>query len=181
MGYQKIQEKRKELNVKIEARSAFMDAAQSLNTVIGNIDKTKQQAVQKVGTLKTNGVAELEAYKSALLAYLGKLDAAKPPSLAPVIKLVDAAEKDLKIMIGAWEDKLAATCPKDVKPGMTFKDTPTQRIFEVKSGPEKSANEQLSGDKAIWFKGDWFKDGAKTGSSSLSLADLKKYKYLHTV
>jgi hypothetical protein len=181
MGYKKIQEKRKELSAKMEARSAFMDAAQSLNTVLGNVDKTKQQAMQKMGTLKTDGMAELEAYKSALLAYLGKLDAAKPPSLDAVVKLVDAADKDLKAMIGAWEDKLAASCPKDVKPGMTFKDTPTQRIFEIKSGPEKAANGNLAGDQAVWFKGDWFKDGAKTGSTSLSLADLKKYKYLHTV
>lgn len=181
MGYKKIQEKRNELNAKMEARSAFLDAAKSLTGVIDNVDKTKQQVMQKMGTLKTGGTAELEAYKSALLAYLGKLDAAKPPSLDAIVKLVDQADKDLKAMVSAWEDKLAASCPKDVKPGMTFKDTPTQRIFEIKSGPEKASNGNLEGDKGLWFKGDWFKDGAKTGSSSVSLADLKKYKYLHTV
>ena len=161
-------------------RSAFMDAAQSLNDVLANMDRTKTQVLQRIGTLKPCGVPEMEAYKSGLLAYLGKLDTVKPPSLDGVEKLVQAAQKDLKIMISAWEDKLAASCPKDVKPGMTFKDVPSQRILEIKSGPEKAENKNLVGDQSVWFKGDWFKDGVKTGSSSVSLADLKKYKYLNT-
>jgi hypothetical protein len=181
MGYKKIQEKRNELSAQKEAKSAFVDAAKSLEDVLGNVDKTKQQIMQKMGTLKTGGIPELEAYKSGLLAYLGKLESTKPPSLDPVIKLVDAADKEMKAMINAWEDKLAASCPKDVKPGMTFKDTPTARIFEVKSGPTESKNGNNTGDQAIWFAGDWYKDGAKTGSCQLSLADLKKYKYIKTV
>jgi len=64
---------------------------------------------------------------------------------------------------------------------MTFEDVSGQRIFEVKSGPEKATNPNPDGDKAICFKGDWFKDGAKTSSSSINLAELKQFKYLHTV
>jgi len=180
MGYKKIQEKRKELSAQMEAKSAFMDAAKGLNDALSNVEKTKQQVMQRMGTLKTGGISELEQYKSGLLTYLGKLDAAKPPSIDSVVKVVDAAEKEMKAMLSAWEDKLAASCPKDVKPGMTFKDVPNQRIFEVKSGPTNGNNDNLTGDKAIWFAGDWFKDGAKTGSCQLNLADLKKYKYLKT-
>ena len=181
MGYKKIQAKRDELTAQVAMRTTFMDAAQSLNDVLANVDRTRQQVLQKVGMLKPCGVPEMEAYKSGLVAYLGKLDTAKLPSLDGIEKLVQAAEKDIKIMIKAWEDKLAASCPKDVKPGMTFKDVPSQRILEIKSGPTKAENKNLEGDQAVWFTGDWFKDGNKTGSSPVCLADLKKYKYLKTV
>jgi len=63
MGYKKIQEKRKELNEKLEAKCAFIEAAQRLDSGLNEIDKTRQQVMQK----------------------------------------------------NAWENKLAASCPKDVK------------------------------------------------------------------
>jgi hypothetical protein len=181
MGYKKIQEKRAQLAAQVAVKSAFVDAAQSLEDVLGNVEKTKQQVSQKVGALKTGGISELEAYKTSLLAFIGKLEAAKPPSLDPVIKMADAADKEMKAMMSAWEDKLAASCPKDVKPGMTFKQVNTQRIYEIKSPPQKATNPNLTGDQAIFFDGDWYKDGVKAGSSQTKLADLKKMKYIHTV
>ena len=181
MGYKKIQAKRDELSAQVDAKNEFVDAAKSLEDVLGSVQKTKQQISQKVGSLKTGGVSELEAYKADLLAFIGKLEAAKPPPIEPVIKLAAAAEKEMKAVISAWEDKLAASCPKEVKPGMTFKQLNTQRIYEVKTPPRKANNPNLAGDDAVFFNGDWFKDGAKAGSCQVKLSDLKKMKYINTV
>jgi hypothetical protein len=180
VGYKKIQEKRKELQAQSEIKSAFFDAAKSLDDLFGTVEKTRQQISQKIGALKPSGVSELEAYKTSLLAVVGKLAAAKPPSIDPVWNVVRTAEKEVENMVSAYEDKLAAACPKDVGPGMTFKDPATKRIFEVKTQAEKAKNENLQGDQSFWFKCDLWKDGAKTGESSVSLAQLKKMKFLKT-
>lgn len=180
MGYKKIQEKRKELSAQTDARRTFMEAAQNLDDVLSNVEKTRQQVSQKLSTLKTCGVPEFEAYKSELVACLGRLDAAKPPSLEPISRFAANASRDLDRMIQDYENKLAAACPKDVKPGMTFKDTHYGRIYEVTKGPMQATNENLKGDAAIWFDGNFYKDGSKTGSCEMSLAELKKYKYLRT-
>jgi hypothetical protein len=94
--------------------------------------------------------------------------------------LAAAADKEVNDMVKAYEDKLTAACPKDIKPGMTFKNPARQTIFEVKKGPEKATIENLQGDEALWFGGDRWKDGVKTGQCQFNLANLKKMKYLHT-
>lgn len=181
MGYAKIQAKRKELEEKVEVKCAFKDAAEKLNEVARIIEKAKQEVTQRISGLKTGGISELDAYKENLELFVHKLEAARAPSLQPIVKLVYEAEEELNKMVRAYEDKLAANCPKDVKPGMTFKDPSQQRIFEVKTGPTKATNINLRGDSALWFEVDIFKDGVKSGSVDLNSADLKKMKYLRTV
>lgn len=187
MGYKKIEEKRKELRQKQEVKYAFRDAVGRINEGLANIQKaisdvehTKQELGRTIAGLDTGGIKEFEDYKKSLLAICNGWGV-RPLPLAPVEKVCRDAEAELRAMIAAWTDKLAAAFPKEVKPGMTFKNQSLDRIYEVLSPPEQAANANLKGDNAIFFKVKWWKaDGEQGGGYSISLVDLKKMKYLNT-
>jgi hypothetical protein len=186
LGYKKIQDKRQELEAKQQVLFKFRSAATEVNAQIARaaeaarqLENAKSAIASSVGAMFTGGVPEFEAYKKSLLG-IAKGGTFRPLPMDPVEKVVKNADAELRAMLSAWEDKLAASCPKDIKPGMTFKDAPTGRIYEVKSSAEKATNPRLQGDAAIWFDGEFFKDGKSAGKSPIDLASLKKMKYLKT-
>jgi hypothetical protein len=186
VGYKKIQEKRKEFSAKQDVLIKFRKAAEEINGKLAKVaqalkqlETSKQEVAAGISALNTGGVPEFEAYKKNLLG-IAQGGTPRPLPMDPVEKVVDGAETQLRVMIREYEDKLAAACPKDIKPGMTFKDPATGRVFEVRSLPEQSKNPNLKGDDAIWFDGVWFTDGNAGSNSPTKLSSLKKYKYLKT-
>jgi hypothetical protein len=188
MGYQKIQAKRKEIYAKHQVMLAFSHAAKGVNEALAkiqkaqaNLEQTKQKMAADVGKLSTGGVAEFEVYKKSLLGMAQSTGLVRPLPLAPVEMVVLKAQTELAKMVRAYEEKLIAAMPKEIKPGMTFKDQTTGNILEVTTPAQKSPNINLSGDAAIFFKVKIFKpDGTAAGEMSRSLSDLKKNKYLNT-
>ena len=186
MGYKKIQEKRKELAARQEILFKFQKAAEEINSRLAKVaqamkqlEASKQEVASGISSLNTGGIPEFDTYKKSLLG-IAQGGTPRPLPMDPVEKVVKGAADQLRAMVREYEDKLAATCPKDIKPGMTFKDPPTGRIYEVRSPPEKAQNPNLRGDDAIWFDGVWFTDGTAGSNSPVKLSALKKMKYLKT-
>lgn len=186
MGYKTIQQKRAELQDKQKIKYAFRDSIEELNKGLADIEKainnlgaTRMAIEKRISALDTGGVKEFEDYKKSLIAVAQGWGARSLP-MTPVDKVISEASKELSTMISAYEDKLAAAFPREVKPGMTFKHAPLKRIYEIKTGPTQATNINLKGDNAIWFKVHFWTEGKDGGEVDINLTDLKKMKYLNT-
>ncbi|MDQ2839944.1 MAG: hypothetical protein M3Y72_02665 [Acidobacteriota bacterium] len=188
MGYKTIEAKRKEYQAKVEVCKTFVDASKQINDSLASLEKSMKQMRQmrddlqkKVSGLDTAGVKEFEDFKKDLLSSC-KSETVKPLPTGAIEKALDTAKKEIDDLVDAWVDKLAGSFPKELKPGMTLKDCKLKRLYEVTGGPEKSNNENLKGDAAIWFKVKIIADGKQT-DTSMSLAQLSPkngIKYIKT-
>jgi hypothetical protein len=187
LGYKKIQAKRQEFAAKQAVMFKFRDAVREINLrsakvaeAIKKLETAKDEIAASISSLHTGGVPQFEAYKKSLLGMTANVGTLRALPLDPVEKVVNGAEDELRAMVRAYEDKLAAACPKDIKPGMVFKRASDGTLFEVQSASRKATNPSLRGDDAIWFDGVYITDGKPSGSTAANLTTLKKMKYLKT-
>lgn len=193
MGYAKIEAKKKEYAEKNEAKKQFLKAAQEINTALANIQKmqkkieeaqsnyykTLEKTAQTASTLNTYGVKEFEACKKALLEQC-RDPKPEPVDTHPVEIALNRLQVETTMMVIAWMEKLEKSVPKDVKPGMVFKDYGGKQLYEITAGPKQSTNANLPGDKGVFFDAviRTYEGAAKGKTTMLSLADLKKCKYV---
>ena len=187
MGYHKIQQRRDDLKTKQQVKLVFRDTAAELNRDLEELHKAQQYffeakkaLLKKINALNTADINEFAVHKKSLLA-VAEGSSYQPLPLANLEKVVDRVGKEVEDLVSAYEDKLTAPIPKDVTLGMTFKDPASKKVYEIKSGPEHGKNPNLKGDDLVFFVAkSWIGEAAGT-ETKLSLADLKKMKYIDTM
>ncbi len=178
MGLKKIAELRKELNQQAAALSAFTKAAgefvatyAKIAAAYAEVEALRENKKKAAYELKTLGIKEFEEYRKSLIAVFEGWGN-RPLPLKPLEDVVARKKKEVDDAVQARVAKMAASFPAEVKPGMLFRFEPTKVLWEIKSGPFESKNENMKGkaETAIYYK--YLPEGGS--ENSVTLETLKK-------
>jgi hypothetical protein len=176
------------LKAKLQTYYGFYAAARAINEAVAKtaeahaaVGQTMEKIRQRIEGLNTFGIQEFEVYQKSLLGIVaGGATHLRPLPMDPLYKAMGRVESEHLKMLKEYYEKLAASCPSEVKPGMVFKRSGEQVFVEITKGPLKPQNADLKGDQAICFTGRVWKDEKAGAEITFDLASLKKMKYLKT-
>ena len=181
MGLKKIAELRKVLDAKQKTFEEFRRAADEFNkayvkiaAAYDGVAKLRSENLARIERLETHNIKEFEDYRKALVAvYEGWGN--RPLPLKPLEVVIEKQKEALEAEKQKLVDKLVATMPAEVKPGMVFKLLRSGELCEITSDKSEATNVNLKGDERLWY--DYKTEGGRTGKTNLK--DLKtSYKFV---